>query len=374
MEIFYQEIQKMKRVEAKKRLVETYKETKSIRKTAKLWGTSRTVVRKWIRRHEQKKDRGLEDLSRRPRSSPFKTPSHIEEKVLKIRRERGYGKRRINYFLLIEEGLYLSENTIRNILKRNEVSGKRKPRKIFYSAKWAYDEDTPFKLAQVDTKDIYDKGTLGTRIWTHLTRKHLPRYQWTFCEGRTRLRFLAYSRRLHITNGLCFVSLVMSWLRAWGIEEEVFWQEDWGQEFGGDNPKKLRKLNEKYYRPYKAILGRAPKGRKGYQGRVERSHRTDDEEFYIPMLTSINNEKEFLRYAGKWIYWYNVMRPHFGEGMGKPPFEKLRELGYDLPEEFASFPSIILDDVSSFWTVRGGNDLLAPYIGVIKRLAKWSLA
>ena len=42
-------------------------------------------------------------------------------------------------------------------------------------------------------------------------------------------------------------------------------------------------------------------------------------------------------------------------------FEKLRELGYDLPEEFASFPSIILDDVSSFWAVRGGNDLLAPY-------------
>ena len=59
MEIFYQEIQKMKRVEARKRLVETYKETKSIRKTAKLWGTSRTVVRKWIRRHEQRKDRGL---------------------------------------------------------------------------------------------------------------------------------------------------------------------------------------------------------------------------------------------------------------------------------------------------------------------------
>ena len=34
-------------------------------------------------------------------------------------------------------------------------------------------------------------------------------------------------------------------------------------------------------------LGRAPKGRKGYQGRVERSRRTDDEEFYIPMLPYI---------------------------------------------------------------------------------------
>lgn len=166
MEIFYQEIWKMKRVEARKRLVKTYKETHSIRKTAKFWGTSRGVVRRWIRRYEEREDLGLEDRSRKPRSSPFKTASYIEEKVLKIRRERGYGKRRITYFLFIEEGIELSENTIRNILKRGGISGKRRPRKVFYPAKWAYDEDTPFKLAQVDTKDIYDKGTLGTKIWT----------------------------------------------------------------------------------------------------------------------------------------------------------------------------------------------------------------
>lgn len=362
MEIFYQEIWKMKRVEARKRLVKTYKETHNIRKIAKSWGTSWGVVRRWIRRYEEREDLGLEDRSRKPRSSPFKTASYIEEKVLKIRRERGYGKRKITYFLFIEEGIELSENTIRSILKRGGISGKRRPRKVFYSAKWAYDEDTPFKLAQVDTKNIYDKGTLGTKIWTHITRTQVPRYQWTFCERRVRLRFCAYSPKLHITNGLCFVALVMSWLRTWRIEEEVFWQEDWGQEFGGDNPEKLRKLNEKYYRPYGAVLGRAPKGRKGYQGRVERLHRTEDEEFYIPIFSFINNEKEFLHYAGEWIYWYKVKRPHFGKGIdGRPPLERLRELGYNLPEEFASFPPIILDDVSSFWAVRGSNDLLAPY-------------
>jgi len=47
--------------------------------------------------------------------------------------------------------------------------------------------------------------------------------------------------------------------------------------------------------------------------------------------------------------------------MDKPPSEKLRELGYDLPEEFACLPPIILDDVSTFWAVKGGNDLLALY-------------
>jgi len=71
--------------------------------------------------------------------------------------------------------------------------------------------------------------------------------------------------------------------------------------------------------------------------------------------------KELLSYARKWLYCYNVERPHFGEGMGKPPSEKLRELGYDFPEEFACLPPIILDDASTFWAVKGGNDLLTPY-------------
>jgi len=47
---------------------------------------------------------------------------------------------------------------------------------------------------------------------------------------------------------------------------------------------------------------------------------------------------------------------------GKPPLEKLKDLGYNLPEEFALLPPIILDDVSTFWAVRGGNNLLTPYI------------
>lgn len=362
MEIFYHQMCKIDKIEARKMLIKTYKELRSIRKAAKTWGTSRNVVRKWIRRYKEEGEKGLKDISHKPHFSPKRVSLDIEKKVIKIRKERGYGKRRISYFLLLEEGINLSESTIRNILRRNGLRRKKKVRKIFYPAKWAYDEDRPFRLAQVDTKDIYDKGTLGTEIWTHITRKRLPRYQWTFCEGRTRLRFIALSRGLNITNGLCFVVLVMSWLRAWGIKEEIFWQEDWGQEFGGDNPKKLRELDKEYYQPYGAILGRAPKGRKGYQGRVERSHRTDDEEFYIPLLLKINIEKELLEWAGKWIYWYNVKRPHFGKGMnGKPPLLRLKDLGYNLPEEFACLPPIILDDISTFWAVRGGNNLLAPY-------------
>ena len=202
MEIFYQEMSKIDKIEARKRVIETYLETGSIRKTARLWGTSRGVVRKWVRRYESRGEEGLKDLSRRPHYSPRKTCEDMEKKVWELRKDTGYGKRRLRYLLWVKEGINLPESTIANILRRGGIRGRKKRRKVFYPARWAYDEDRPFRLAQVDTKDIYDKSTLGTLIWTHITRKKLPRYQWTFCEGRTRLRFIAYSRELNLTNGL----------------------------------------------------------------------------------------------------------------------------------------------------------------------------
>ncbi|MCL0093188.1 hypothetical protein M1N92_06030, partial [Dehalococcoidia bacterium] len=100
-----------------------------------------------------------------------------------------------------------------------------------------------------------------------------------------------------------------------------------------------------------------------YNGRVERSHRSDDEELYIPFLLNIQNGQELLEKAMGWQYFYNLVRPHYGTGMnGKTPFEKLKDLSYDLPEEFALFPPVILDTISTDWLLETGNDLLAHYI------------
>lgn len=362
MEILYQKMWQIDKLQARKELIKTYKETGSIKKTAILWRISRNVVRKWIRRYQKEGEEGLLDLSRRPLRSPNKTPTDIEEKVKEIREKTNYGKRRISYFLKKEEGIKLSESTIGKILRRANLSKKRKTRKVFYPAVWIYDNESPFCLAQVDTKDIYDKATLGTEICTHLWRNNLPRYQWTFLEGKTRIRFLSWSYRLNQTNGIAFLILVMSWIRAFGIEREIYWQEDWGQEFGGDKLTKLKKLDEIYYKPLGAKLARAPKGRKGYQGRVERSHGIDDEEFYLPYLLEIKDRDEFLKMASKWVFWYNTGRPHFGDKMnGKTPYEKLKESGYNLPIEFCAFPPLILDEISTHivlnFSKRGGNDL-----------------
>ena len=66
-----------------------------------------------------------------------------------------------------------------------------------------------------------------------------------------------------------------------------------------------------------------PLGKKEYNGRVERSHRTDDEEFYIPFLAKMQSEEAFLRKGAGWVYYYNLKRPHLwrGDGGETPVFE-----------------------------------------------------
>ncbi|MBC7262788.1 MAG: hypothetical protein H5T64_00345 [Chloroflexi bacterium] len=103
-----------------------------------------------------------------------------------------------------------------------------------------------------------------------------------------------------------------------------------------------------------------------YNGRVERSHRADDEEFYRPYLLQVNTEEDFIALSARWVYFYNVLRPHLGTGMEKrTPLQVLRSLGYNGVDQIALFPPLLLDRISTDLLLacdpEGGNDLLAYY-------------
>ena len=345
------------------KFIRAYNQGVSVSEIARRFNTSRNVINKWVKRCEHSGSDALSDKSRKPKHSPNKTDESIQQKILELRAKTSWGRKRLS------KALGINQWTVRNVLRQNHVKKNSKQRRVFYPAHWAWEVKLPFSLAQVDTKHILDKAAIGKYNYTHFSRLHLPPYQWTFLDAITRFRFLAFSYELTQTNGLLFVAAVMSWLRSWSIVEQVHWQEDWGQEFGGDDYNKLNSLNEKYYKPFNAVLNRAPKGRKGYQGRVERSHRTDDEEFYLPIIPKVNSTEEFINYAKLWQYYYNSKRYHFGYKMdGKTPLERLNEYGFNFSDTFSLFPILILDNLStklvknynSFFLP--GNDLLAPYI------------
>ena len=76
------------------------------------------------------------------------------------------------------------------------------------------------------------------------------------------------------------------------------------------------------------------------------------------MLGEVTTTGEFLALAQRYQWYYNVERPHFGAGMGgKTPMEKLRELGLDLPDEFAAFPVVLPDEVAVIWASKGARSI-----------------
>jgi len=73
-DLAYREVYAMDRLQARRRLVSTFQETGSIRGTARAWGPSPQVVRKWTRRFEAGGEAALQDRSRCPHHSPRRTP------------------------------------------------------------------------------------------------------------------------------------------------------------------------------------------------------------------------------------------------------------------------------------------------------------
>jgi len=214
----------------------------------------------------------------------------------------GYGRERLALFLHARTTRSRPIRSAHILRREDPVPRTRRQRQPVYPALWAWEEDEPFSLIQTDLKDIWDKGSLGTARWDHLRKNHLPRYQWTACDGRTRLRFLAFSHQKTRTNGIAFLILTLLWLRTCHITTPVIFQTDWGNEFGGDNLALISQIERRFLTPLQGHLKRYPMGRKGYNGRVERSHRSDDEEFYRPYLLTMQTSADMLALSSRWLY------------------------------------------------------------------------
>lgn len=329
------------------------RENGNVSKAARILGCSRNCLRR-------ARDGCLEDDDRTPTSQPRKIATSLETLLLKERKATGYGRRRLSKHLSMKYGITVSENTVKRVLKRGKVKANV-ARRGTRAAKPLYDYAAllPFEKGQVDTKHIDDYGALGPMVF-RLRRYGLPLYQWTYVDAKTKLRFLAYSHSLGREYGWTFMSLVLLWLRSCGITSSVDFQADNGSEFCEGIPRLEEELNT-ILKPWLASFCSIPVGKKWKQGIVERSHRTDDEEFYRPHLEKISSCSVFLRKAQQWQDTYNSLRQSWGVGMnGKTPQQKLQDSGILCPDKILHFPVLLLDDVLTM--VKGGNYLCTHYL------------
>ena len=98
---------------------------------------------------------------------------------------------------------------------------------------------------------------------------------------------------------------------------------------------------------------------------LERSHRTDDEEFYIPRVMQLKSEKDLLNEALGYIYYYDNLRGHSSLNY-QTPFAYLKSQMTDIDDKIRFVVPIMLDDVSVRLGPWSGYHVLAQHRMMIR--------
>lgn len=256
---------------------------------------------------------GLANRSRRPHHSPRLSGTSLVFTVLALRAETQRGADTLALLLQQRSGQKISRSTIHKILRRERCVSppRRRPKKPHPQR---YQADRPGDRVQIDIKYVPHKvhdGTSGRA------------YQYTAIDDCTRVRFA----RIYDGRGICqladflpkmldcfpFTVKVIQTdndsiftnkftaLRAFKNIPKTHWFKTFCQS---------RNIRHHLIEP----------GEPALNGKVERSHRTDQEQFYNHHRLAWLNplQQKFL----VWIDHYNHARPHWGI-LGQTPAQKL---------------------------------------------------
>jgi len=364
--IDYKELRRFNAEAARKAVLEYLKTKANVSETARLFGITRAVIYDILKKE---KEGDLSDRSRAPKRQPGKTLPLVEDKVVAAKNRTHLGPERLSRYLKEYEGVNVPAGTIRHVLRRNKkrlnyglhrrraLKGKREF-VDWYSAK-------PFEVVQMDIKHIRDRKALTREQIIHLDRYQIPNYQWGALDVNTRFKMIGYSREKSWTNGLCWYLWVISWLRSHGVKSQIVFTVDNGEEFGGKSWMKARDLR-KLIGGFGCRLIQNHKGHAEENAHLERSHRTDDEEFYIPRVLHIKSEADLLEEGMGYIYYYDNVRGHSSHNY-QTPFARLKAQLPEIDDTIRFTIPIILDDVS----VRLGP--WSGYYVLAQHLNKWKM-
>lgn len=284
---------------ARRRLawMDAYRECGNAAQVCRHFSISPRTFWRWKKRYDPWDLKSLENRSRRPRHSPQRTPVFIERRVLSLKAEHPrWGKEKIALYLRREEAS-ISGPTVWRILRRHEriIRYKTRKRKAPKSRVDWTKVRVPGDLLQMDTKHIVQRG-----------RKL---YQYTIVDVVSRVRHLEVYRHADMATTVTFLTEALPRFNR----TITMVQTDNGSEFGQSVTKWLREQRINHVFSHKK--------RPVENAYVERSHRTDEEEFYS--VGSLGLTLEDLRQRlQEYLIMYNTKRPHWGLG-GKTPAEVL---------------------------------------------------
>jgi transposase InsO family protein len=272
--------------------------TKKVAPTCRYFGISRGTFYLWYHRYLSLGVDGLKSKSSCPHKIQCWLPQDIRNAIIQIRLQRKYGPDRMSFYLRQKYNWYVSKQTIWRLYKEHGLN-RLKYKKNWQRYPQRYSKDLPGDRVQVDVKFLDKLAFSGKRY-----------YQFTAIDDCTRFRVLRIYDHNNVKSAMDFVNQVKQAL-PFAIKQV---QTDNGSEFSEQFSWHLDDLG---------ITHRKTKIRSPEEnGKVERSHRTDGEEFYgLNRFVSIDH---CIRLLKQWEREYNEERPHMALG-GKTPQQYLQE-------------------------------------------------
>jgi len=268
------------------------KEIKLINAVKVFPGGKRTLER-WVAEYKKSGEAGLIPKSTRLLSQPHETPIRVKERIIELRKETGLCAQKLNY-KLIKEGINIDTRTIGKILKQEGLVRRYRVRKLKY--KYIKIPLAKGDLVEIDVKYVPD--FIGGKRY----------YQFTAIDCASRWRYLkVYDdmgnseaidflkelikvapfrvRAIKTDNGSCFTNRYTGYLKSADPMNPRLHDLDLV----------CQKLNIIHYL--------IDPGKPAQNGKVERSHRTDQEMFYDRHY--FKTVLELKREIKKWNYAYN---------------------------------------------------------------------
>lgn len=307
-----------------------------VKPTARVFDTTPKTVRKWLRRYEQERLAGLNELPRIPLTCPHKTPPVIERKVVRLRKDYPFmGAKRLKR----QHNLSCSHEAIRRILnehgliKKRRKKHKRKKDLAKIKKKWKL-----FGQFSVDTKDLSDIP----HYWPQLKALRLPKYQFTAREIRSGLMFLGFSNEKSAASACLFARLLCEHLRSCGLDlKKTKFQTDNGSEFiGCFRQDRTRDGFERIVEGFGAKHKRIPPRAWSYNSDVETVHRTVEDEFYD--LENFEDIRDFHQRIASYQAWYNLVRANMNKD-DMNPCQIIKKLRPKTDLMLARLPPLMLD-------------------------------
>lgn len=279
-------------------------------------GFGRTFYHKWWKRFVKSKFKlsSLKEKSRKPKKSPNKTSPYWENKMFELK-AKGYGSNMIKAVLKRQNNIDFAASTINHILN-NRTKNRVKTKKTKLNPRTRrYELFVPGERIQLDVKYV-PKLIDGKRCYAYVAIDECTRWR--------------FGKIMPELNSKMTVDFLDELFETIPFPIQCI-QTDNGQEFtkkhfGGSGEHLMDLWCIEKNIEHKLI----PPGAKELNGKVERSHRIDEQYFYWRAKyssISVLNEQ-----YNDWMSFYNTERPHQSLGWMTPK-EKLAERLKMLPFE-----------------------------------------